>query len=135
MGPFANNGADTDHFWTCKVMDLPHYFVNLFLEGGLKPCQAYEAVSVVVAVDGTQIACAPLVDWLQAACTCFTETGVPTEASLLAQMPSGAPQMQISCTTGASLLCKIYLCSTQCKSIMVPNTLPLPSGSLPLSSS
>jgi len=72
-------------------MYLPHRYVNLFLDGGLKLRQAYEAVSAMVVADGMQIACAPLVDWLRATCTCITANGAPTEASPLAQMPLGAP--------------------------------------------
>jgi len=68
----------------CWVMYLLHCFVNLFLEQGLKLWQAYEAVSAIITADGMQVACTPLVDWLQAACTHFTANVVPTKVSLVA---------------------------------------------------
>jgi len=41
--------------------------------------------------DGMQIACTPLLDWLQAVCTRVTVNGAPLEALPLAQLPPAAP--------------------------------------------
>jgi len=59
LGPYANNDQDTDQYQTQCIMYMPHRYVNLLLNQGLPPCQAWEVVMAAVTADNAQIACAP----------------------------------------------------------------------------
>jgi len=74
----------------CKVMYLPHCFLNLFIGSGLKLHAVYKAILAAVAVDRTPVVCAPLLAWLQVACTHITVNGAPSKASPSAQLPPTA---------------------------------------------
>jgi len=91
VGPYTNNDPEIEPFRTRRVMLLPHRFVNIFLGQNLTPRRAYADVLARVTADGTAVACAPLMDWLRAACTRITINGANSEASPMAQMHPGAP--------------------------------------------
>jgi len=50
-------------------------------------------VLAAVTVDGAEVACTPLLDWLHAACTKTTVNGVAMDASPLARPPLTPPLM------------------------------------------
>jgi len=91
LGPYTNNDPNTDQYHTRHVMYMPHQYVNLLLNQALPPRRTWEVVLVAVTADNAEVACAPLLDWLRAACTCTTVNGVAMDALPLARPPLAAP--------------------------------------------
>jgi len=88
---YANNDPDTDQYHSQCIMYMPHQYMNLLLNQGLLPCQAWEVVMAAVIANNTELACAPLLDWLRAACTQTMINRVPTDASPIARPPLATP--------------------------------------------
>ncbi len=84
LGPYANNNPDMDQYCTWCIMYMPHWYINLFLNQGLPPFQAWEVMTAAMTADNTEVDCALLLDWIQAECTQSIVNGVAMEASPLA---------------------------------------------------
>ena len=78
IGPYANGDAGTDVIRTRQYMYCPAKYVHLFLEHRLTPRQAWERVVGAITNDGAAVACAPLVNWIRAACTIAPNRPVPS---------------------------------------------------------
>jgi len=66
-------------------MYLPQQYINNFLGQDYMPRHAYKMMTAMVVVDGAEVACAPLLDWLRATCTRVQlANGVALEALPLA---------------------------------------------------
>jgi hypothetical protein len=69
VGPFGNDDAGTEVIRVRQAMLVPFRYVRVLLARPLTPREAWVQVAGAIFNDGTQEACAPLVDWLRAAIT------------------------------------------------------------------
>jgi hypothetical protein len=69
LGPFGNEDAGTDVVRVRQAMLVPFRYVRLLLERPLTPREAWVQVAGAIYNDGTQDACAALLDWFRVALT------------------------------------------------------------------
>jgi hypothetical protein len=69
VGPYQAGTADVQPVTTRSLMLVPNRYAALFLGAGMKPKDAYIALNGLIAQEGQQVACAPLLDWLRVALT------------------------------------------------------------------
>lgn len=74
LGPFGNEDAGTDAIRANQAMLVPFCYMRIFLQCYLTPRVAWvQVVAGAIYNDGTQDACAPLLDWwwLRIVTTCI----------------------------------------------------------------
>jgi hypothetical protein len=69
FGPFAAGDPDVEPVTTRQLIIVPNRYAAPFLITGMKPKQAYQALSTMISQDNQTIACEPLLDWLRVALT------------------------------------------------------------------
>jgi hypothetical protein len=69
LGPFGNEDTGTDVIRVCQAMLVPFCYVRILLQRPLTPREAWVQLAGAIYNDGTQVACAPLLDWLRVAIT------------------------------------------------------------------
>jgi hypothetical protein len=69
FGPFAAGDPDVVPITTRQLIIVPNRYVTPFMHVGMKPQQAYQVLSALIAQDNQNIACEPLLDWLQVTLT------------------------------------------------------------------
>lgn len=77
VGPYAANEVGTELIRTRNVMFVPPRYIPTLLGQSLTPRQAYLRLVGAVRTDGFELACAPLLDYLRAACTLPAGQPVP----------------------------------------------------------
>jgi hypothetical protein len=69
LGPYVVADPNVEVVHTRMMMVVPHPYVPLVLGASLTPREAWMRLSTAITVDNRMVACAPLLDWLRAACT------------------------------------------------------------------
>lgn len=69
LGPYAEADQGTELARVRQCMLVPFRYVRLLLETPLTPRQAWERLAGAIFTDGNEVACLPLLQWLQVALT------------------------------------------------------------------
>jgi len=91
VGPFAAGDPDVTATVVRGVIVVPSEYVRMFLTAGMRPRDAYLALSAIIQQRNHEVACEPLLDWLRVAMTRRGADAAPRTAIAPLQAPMYAP--------------------------------------------
>jgi hypothetical protein len=69
LSAFNNHDAGTELIQSRNIVPVPHRYMRHFVQGPLTPHQAWEIVGQAIITSNDTVTCAPLLNFLQLACT------------------------------------------------------------------